>query len=219
MKITLSAAILAATMALATSAVQAQQSNFYAGVGLGQSRATNLSESEANDYLRSQGFSNPSTHVDRKDNAYRLMGGFQFTPNIAVEAFYTDLGKFNAASTVTAPNINGTGSVSSTYKVNGFGADLVVSSAFSPQLSVFGRIGVFQSKTEANFSASGLVALQFTHGSRNRTGDHLGLGLQYDLTKNVGLRLEAERFRKLGDNSTGGDIDVDMYSVGTVFRF
>src|SRR5919106_395303 len=45
-----------------------------------------------------------------------------------------------------------------------------------------------------------------------------GVGLQYDVLKNVGVRGEWQRYNKMG----GGDIgetDVDVLSVGVVYRF
>ena len=47
----------------------------------------------------------------------------------------------------------------------------------------------------------------------------LGLGLQYDFTKNVGARLEWEHFRNVGDRNTTGEGDVNLYSLGIVVKF
>ena len=43
------------------------------------------------------------------------------------------------------------------------------------------------------------------------------LGLQYDFTESLGMRLEAERYRI--NDAVGNKGDVDLVSVGLVYRF
>jgi len=45
-----------------------------------------------------------------------------------------------------------------------------------------------------------------------------GLGVQYDLAKNVTLRFVWERYIKVGDVNTG-EFNIDLYSGGLLFRF
>ena len=45
-----------------------------------------------------------------------------------------------------------------------------------------------------------------------------GAGFKYDITKHVGIRLEWERFWRLG-NSTIGESDVDLFTIGGLYRF
>ena len=52
-----------------------------------------------------------------------------------------------------------------------------------------------------------------------QTGQHYGVGLQYDITPALGLRGEVETYRKLGDDSTGGELKVDALSLGAILRF
>jgi opacity protein-like surface antigen len=46
----------------------------------------------------------------------------------------------------------------------------------------------------------------------------VGLGAQYNLSKSVGLRAEWERYFEVGDNTTG-EMDIDLISVGVVYKF
>lgn len=196
-------------------AAHAQQngSGFYAGVAIGQSKATNVTEGDINDFLRRNGYLNPTTSADRKDTTYRFTGGYQFNPNVAVEAIYTDIGSFGTRSSVTG------GSVNADYNAKGFGIDLVLSAPMTEQFSVYGRLGAIQAKTEAAFSSTGTVGLSFAQGSKTKTGQHYGLGLQYNLSRELAVRGEVERFRKLGDASTGGELEADAVNVGVIFRF
>lgn len=215
MKKTLS--IVAVLLAVsAAGAVQAQSATpWYAGVSLGSSRS-NVSAGEVNDFLRSLGYGAPSTAADDKDAAYKFLMGYRFSPVIAVEGFYADLGKYNTRSSVTTPFI---GNVNADYKSKGFGVDVVLSAPITQEFSVYGRLGVIQAKTEGRFSSNGSIGLLANRGSKNKTGQHFGVGLQYDLNPALALRGEVETYRKLGDDTTGGELKVDVLSLGAIFRF
>jgi OOP family OmpA-OmpF porin len=200
----------------AASAVHAQSMTpWYGGVSAGSTKS-NVNPGEVNDYLRSLGYGFPSTTADDKDTTYRFMLGYRFSPAVSLEGFYADLGKYNTRTTVTAPFV---GSVNADYKAKGYGVDLVLSAPMSQVFSVYGRLGVMQAKTEAAFSSGGSIGLLANRGSKNKTGQHYGLGLQYELNPSLALRGEVETYRKLGDDSTGGELKVDVLSVGAIFRF
>ncbi len=208
--------IVATVLAVSVAGIaQAQTGPWYGGVSLGQSKS-NVDAGEVNDYLRTVGFGSPSTTGDNKDQIYKFLMGYRFSPVIAVEVFYADLGKYNTRSSVLAPSV---GSVSADYKANGHGVDVVLSAPISPAFSVYGRLGVMQAKTEATFASSGSVGLLLNSGSKDKTGQHFGVGLQYDLNPALALRGEVETYRKLGDDSTGGELKVDVLSLGAIFRF
>jgi OOP family OmpA-OmpF porin len=46
-----------------------------------------------------------------------------------------------------------------------------------------------------------------------------GIGAGFDFTKRLGVRLDWDRYSKLGDSNTTGESDVDMISLGVVFKF
>lgn len=196
-------------------AAQAQSAPWYGGVSLGATRS-NVNAGEVNDFLRAQGYGSASTSADDKDSAYKFSLGYRFSPVVAVEGFYADLGKYSTRSSVTTPSA---GSVSADYKSKGYGVDLVLSAPLSSVFSVYGRLGVMRAKTEGTFGSTGSVGLNFVQGSKNKTGEHYGVGLQYDLNPALALRGEVETYRKLGDASTGGELKVDVVSLGAIFRF
>ena len=188
---------------------------WYVGASIGSSKS-NVNAGEVNDFLRSLGYGSPSTSADDKDQTYKFLVGYRFSPVISVEGFYADLGKYNSRTTVSTPF---PGTVSADYKAKGYGVDLLLSAPLSQEFSVYGRLGVMQAKTEASFSSTGSVLLAKNQGSKNKTGQHFGVGLQYDLNPALGLRAEVETYRKLGDDSTGGELKVDVVSLGAIFRF
>ena len=171
---------------------------------------------EVNGFLSSLGYGSPSTSADDKDKSYRFSLGYRFSPIISVEGFYADLGSYNSRSSVTSPSA---GTVNADYQAKGYGVDLLLSAPISPEFSVYGRVGVIQAKAEANFNSAGSINLLSRSGSSDKTGQHFGVGLQYDITPVIGLRGEFETYRKLGDDSTGGELKVDVVSLGAIFRF
>ena len=98
----------------------------------------------------------------------KLYGGYQLTPNFAVEGGFVDLGHIDDA--------NGKVNVRGAY-VDGVG-----SYEFAPKWCVLGSVGLAQ----ARFTT--------TSGNDSSPALKLGAGLQYDLTKTVALRAEYERY-------------------------
>ena len=133
--------------------------------------------------------------TDRKDTGGKLFGGYEFTPNIALELGYADLGKATSAA----------GSV----KGKGAYLDAVGKVPFTPQLSGIARVGVFQGK--ADFE--GPLGIR---DSDEKTAPKVGLGLQYDVTKNVAVRGEWERYRF---EAFDRKANADLYSLGMNYRF
>ena len=98
----------------------------------------------------------------------KVYGGAALDKNFSLEGGLFDLGK--------------TSSSAGTAKGHGFYVDGVGSHEFAPQWSLLGRVGV----VEGRFST--------TLGNDNSTGLKVGAGLQYELTRQVSLRLEYERY-------------------------
>ena len=208
--------IIAAVLAVsAAGSAQAQSASWYGGVSAGQTKS-NVSAGEVNDFLRSLGYGSPVTSADDKDSMYKFALGYRFSPAVAIEGFYADLGEYSTRTNVSTPSI---GTVSANYQSKGYGIDVVLSAPITQEFSVYGRLGVMQSKTEAAFGSTGSVILASNSGNKTKTGQHFGVGLQYDISPAIGLRAEVETFRKLGDDSTGGELKVDVVSLGAIFRF
>jgi OOP family OmpA-OmpF porin len=172
----------AATLAL-PAAAQMSMSSAYIGGSLGQSN-----------FKGDCGGS-----CDKKDTSFRLFGGYQFTPNIAAELGYTDLGKLKID--FGAPF--GTGEISATaWDLSG------VFTWPIGQFGIFGRAGLARVEAKPGGALTG--------DSDSKTGLTWGVGGQYDFNRNLGLRLEYQRFRADfgGDNN-----DIDNLSLGVLWRF
>jgi OOP family OmpA-OmpF porin len=193
-----SAAVLILGLAAIPSMAQAE--NWYAGASAGQSKAKDI----VCDL-------DITCSSDDTDTGWKIYGGYQFHPNGAIEFGYVDLGKFEGSGTDSF-----LGNVSVDYKASGFTAALVGSLPIGQNFGLMGKLGMFHWDVDVNASSS-----VFGSGSDSSSGTDLtyGLGLKYDFSKTVGVRAEWERFQDVGDENTTGQSDVDLLSVGVVFKF
>jgi len=141
---------------------------------------------------------------DDKDTAFKLFAGYQFHPNFAAEFGYTDLGK----AKVTGPG--GTDEFAATeWELSALGMWPVM-----PTLQLFGRLGLYYG--EGKLSGP-------DQGTKKSSGVTFGLGGEWDFTRNIGARLEWQRFSKVkfrNDlNGAEDKGDVDNLSIGIVYRF
>src|SRR3954447_23334625 len=137
---------------------------------------------------------------DDKDTAYRIFGGYKFHPNIAVEGGYSPLGE-TSGSNVTAE--------ANAWDIVGLGIF-----PLGNNFSIFGKLGFYNAELKLGGAAS---------GKKTTTDLTYGIGGQYDLNRNLGLRVEWQRYSgvKAPDvaGGSGGDTDIDVLSVGALWRF
>jgi OOP family OmpA-OmpF porin len=133
-----------------------------------------------------------------------------------VEGGYAWLGEFQATTQVTAPT---TGALNANIRVIGLYIDAVGMLPVGDRFAVFAKVGVLGSETRTFRSTSGTVTSgSNTNASTDQANLSYGLGVQYDLEKNVTLRFVWERYIKVGDVNTG-EFNIDLYSGGLLFRF
>ncbi|VVC83006.1 OmpA family protein [Sideroxydans sp. CL21] len=202
----------AAVAICASQFAAADDSFWYIGGNIGQSRAK-IDDARIANQLLGAGLASPSIANDDNHSAYKLFGGYQLNKNFALEASYFDLGQFGyTATTVPAGTLNGN------IKLRGVGMDMVGILPLTQKFSAFGRLGMNYAQAQDSFSSTGSVASPtIPNPSKNALNYKAGLGLQYDVTKAFGLRAEAERYRI--DDAVGNKGDINMISVGLVYRF
>jgi OOP family OmpA-OmpF porin len=136
--------------------------------------------------------SNLGSAIDSTDTAWKAFGGYQFNRYIAVEGGYIDLGK--------------TATPGASFDSKALQASAVGSLPVTPQFAFTGKLGVAQVKTDVN------------GGTDHNFDPTYGLGLRYDINRQIGIRGEWERFRVSG-NPLAGKSDTDVFSVNAVYRF
>ena len=188
------AALLATSGLVVSSAAmaQAKDQGFYAGARIGQSKVdidcTGASCSDS-------------------DTAVGIFGGYQINRNFAVEAGYTDFGKFNATVTVPAATLE---IKSNAFEVVGVGA-----LPLNQQFSIYGKLGFYRGEAKAH------ATLGTLSGSQNETNTDLtlGVGVQYNFNPQLGVRGEWQRYSSMGGDSIGGTFDLDVLAVGVTYKF
>ena len=88
---------------------------------------------------------------------------------------------------------------------NGIALDAVGNYMFAPQWSVLGRVGVAEGRFNTSFGNDSSAALK------------MGAGVQYDLSKQVALRLQYERYHFT--NAFDGKPNIGEYTAGVKFSF
>ena len=183
--------LLAFICALVAVPVVAQDSGFYAGGHIGQSKAKDACD----------GLAGAGVTCDDKDTAWKILGGYQLNRMLGIELGYTDLGE------VSARGPGGTANVESTA------LELVGVAGFpiGERFSLYGKAGVYRGETDASGTAI---------GSASETNNDLtfGFGARFDLSRNVALRAEWQRYADMGGGAIG-EADVDVLSIGALFRF
>jgi OOP family OmpA-OmpF porin len=141
-----------------------------------------------------------------------LFGGYQFNKYFALEGGYFDLGRFHFAADTTP-----TGTLNGTFKVRGVNFDAVGIAPITDRFSAFGRVGANYAETRDSFNGTGAVVVLDPNPSKRGTNYKAGLGLQYDFTRALAMRVEGERYRV--NDAVGSKANVDLFSVGLVYRF
>ena len=184
---------------------------FYVGAGLGAGSSSGINGSGPSAL-------GPLTVTgDGTKTSYKLLGGYQFTPNWGLEAQYTNIGKFSDTVSFGAPT-NATGTFSSTtasqWSLAGTGT-LPIGSGFS----LIGKLGASRNKFGATTLTLGAIPLSLPGSSK--TDLLIGAGIGYDLTKNVGMRLEYENFGKFCSNCGGGGgaVKGDNWALSVKYSF
>lgn len=187
---------LIAAIAAISPLVFAQDSGWYVGASIGQSKAKDTCPNTVP----------VGVNCDDTDTGWSVFSGYQFNKYLGAEIGYADLGEFKVSTSGTTD----------TLKVKGSELLGVGTFPINPQFEVYGKVGVFFWNVKE--SCAGTLC---PFGSQNETGSDLtyGLGAKFTFTKNVGVKVQYQRYKDVGNEATTGKDDVDVVSVGVVFKF
>ena len=196
---------------ISSSQVMASDDGWYMGFNIGKSRV-DIDNQRINSSLLSQGFVNTDTTNDDKDNGWKVFGGYQLNKYFALEGGYFDLGEYSFQAN-TLP----VGTYSGNIRIKGINLDAVGILPITQKISAFGRLGLNTAKAQTHFAGTGAVNVLDPDHSKRDTNYKMGLGLAYAFTPSLALRAEAERYRI--DDTMNNRGDVDLVSLGLVYRF
>lgn len=187
----LSVPALGATSVLAADA--AASPSFYVGGNLGKSDFKGDCDA---------GFScsNPSVN-------FKLLAGYQFSPNFAVEGAYANFGTVKASNDMLKVKA----------RLHSFTLAGVGIIPLSNEVQVFGKLGLHHSRVKLDVDSS--YEGESGSDSGHKTGLLLGAGLQYDFTRNLAGRFEYERLN-FGSAALSTDKNnLNVFSLGLLYKF
>lgn len=144
-----------------------------------------------------------------------VYGGYRWSSNIAIEAAFNSVDNSGTRLGLGLP-AGGVGLVDTS--VRHWNADVYTSWEFVRNVSLYGRLGYAQTDNPPLFSGASLVP---TDPRRQRDGVNYGVGLRYDLSQSLGLRVEYARYSHFaGDAVSVGPLpESDQLTFGFQFRF
>ena len=183
----------------------------YGGINLGPSRAR-IDDPRITANLVANGFALNSLSDDNRSFGGKLFGGYQFNRYFGLEGGAFSLGKFGYDATTTPA-----GTLHGEARVRGLNLDLVGTLPINGEFSVFGRAGLTYAEAKDRFRSTGLVVVNNPNPSERAMNWKAGVGMQYAFTPAWSVRAELERYRI--NDAVGNKGDIDMASIGVVYRF
>lgn len=206
---------LALVAVFASSGVQAQSTfnntGMYVGISAGESKSKFDNGATAQS-LVGAGVTAGALTEDERGNAYKAFIGVPLSPNWAIEAGYFDLGRFGLDA-VTVP----AGTVTGTTRIQGLNLDLVGTLPITERWSLLGRVGAAYAETKGSVSGTGASGVSALSSNKRDTHYKYGFGTEYAFTPALTMRLEGERYHV--NDAMGQRANVDLISVGLVYRF
>lgn len=147
---------------------------------------------------------------DETDPGFKVLTGYQFNRNLALEGSYFRFSEFDFTAMFPA------GSLSGEMDVSGFNLGPVLTWPLTEKFSALGRAGAHYSEVDSSFSSTGAVATPSSR-EKHEWKYNFGVGFQYDLSRAVSLRAEAEHYRL--DDVVDNKGDYGFFSVGLITRF
>jgi opacity protein-like surface antigen len=179
-----------AVLLAGSAAAQESPRGFYLGGMVGATRASNFCANAA--------LGGGVAGCDQRSNAWQGFAGYRLNNFVSAQVGYHDLGKASIPA--------GTEMKFNAWDFTGIAAFPVGNA------SLYGKAGYFRGEAEGG--GPGLAGITENHG-----GLTLGAGVQWDFSRMFGLRAEWQRFPNMGGGRFGGDVDVNVVSVGALVRF
>jgi OOP family OmpA-OmpF porin len=141
--------------------------------------------------------------TEGRKSSGKIFGGYDIDQTWGVETGYTDFGKSHVD--YTANGVPGRGETSG----NSFYVAAKMTKPLSAQSSVYGKLGASRNKSTLSTTTVGL------NSDESKTEMYAGVGMQYNLTQQIALTAEYERYGKKKDFGAKADV----VSVGAKYAF
>lgn len=164
-----------------------------------------------------------STLADSK-TSWSLFFGYQFSPYLAFEAGYLNLGSFPYRYRGTADLGASAGGIAPTtfdYALDfkGYPLSAIGMLPLGPVFDLHARVGVLMADAEVKFSASaGAAQIGFTDSASSQDTFY-GAGAGMNIGDTWSLSLDWLKYAKVGDGDTVAETDLDALSLSLIYRF
>ncbi len=194
--------------------VRAEAGGFYGGVSQRASGAEGFGLSFGHLASTWNKFALPAADI----GGARLLafGGYRWGNDLAVEAAvgtaeYSTLKPLSAAARGVGLALTDSSEISS----RAMSADVYGTWGFRKNMALYGRLGYASSEAAPAYFGGSMADAR-----RNRDGVNYGVGLRYDMTQALGLRVEYARFGRLPGDAVNGLLpENDQLQFGVQFRF
>lgn len=149
-----------------------------------------------------------TTTCDRTSTAAKVLLGYRFVPNVAVEASYAYLGKIRATTDVDGDLFD----ASIKGQSLGIGVAGLLPFGAAQEWTGIARIGIASNRAKVNASGAGLSASD----SESHAEPYFGLGLNYAFTPSfdAGIAWDNTRIKYSGESAR-----INAFSLVASFRF
>lgn len=142
-----------------------------------------------------------------------VYGGYRFANDVAIEASLTRSDMM--ALPTTRPGMGLALASPADPQSRRWNADVYSSYNVGPAFALFGRVGYKQTE-----SLPAYLLLASNGGVPARQGVNYGVGLRYDMTPTLGLKLEFARFGRFAAEAfSGAPAESDQVQIGFQYRF
>lgn len=203
--------LLGAALLAAQGAVAQEQQKFYVFGQVG-SASVSIDKSGDDAALRAAGATNLSSTVNQSAGAVLLGAGYRFDPHASVELGYIKVADYTYKASFSQ------GTATDKFSGSGFGINLVGYVPFTPIVTGYGKVGLWNFTVDETATISAAGFAQATQSSSNTT-PMLGLGVDFKIAQQVSLRVEYDYFSKVGDAKTMGESKLNYLSGGIAVAF
>jgi opacity protein-like surface antigen len=205
-----------AALAICTAATVFAQNGFYGGVSMRDHGAESSGLTLGDQPLAWSRFTAPV--ADDAKHRSLVFGGYRWKNDVAVEAAFNTADRYALRPGSKGLTIGpGVGLNLGDFATRTWNADVYTSWEMIHRLSLYGRLGYAQNDLRPFFPGASLVQ---SDPRRQRDGVNYGVGLRYDVTHSLGLRVEYARFGRFAGEMIGNGMpDSDQVSIGVQYRF
>jgi OOP family OmpA-OmpF porin len=196
-------------------------SPWYVGVGIGKTDAS-IPEQTIDGINSTLSAANGATFSvidkDKRSTGAKLLVGYSFNRNFAVEGGYAALGK-SAVNMDFRSGLNSVGTFNMEYKMSATFIDAVGLLPLNEKWSLTGRVGVNYGRTSANMNGSPITIIVSNNDkSEGKLREKFGAGVDYNLNPAITVRAEWERY-KMPDPFSDELFNVNAATLSLLYRF